>query len=123
MPDAERLVQLYADAPDHVRFHVLIPCEDAQAQVEASLSGGLRIAWDTVETIHSFDPDWTPPNGGHRVALAFRCDTPAEVDAVFADLVQAGAEPHKKPWDAFWGMRYAVVHDPDGNSVELFSPL
>jgi hypothetical protein len=30
---------------------------------------------------------------------------------------------HKLPWDAFWGMRYAVVHDPDGNGVDLFSPL
>ena len=34
----------------------------------------------------------------------------------------AGAEAHKEPWDAFWGMRYAIVHDPDGNSVELFCP-
>jgi len=105
------------------RLGLDVPAQPDPGHVEASLPGGLRIAWDTVETIHSFDPDWTPPNGGHRVALAFRCDTPAEVDAVFADLVQAGAEPHKKPWDAFWGMRYAVVHDPDGNSVELFSPL
>ena len=37
-------------------------------------------------------------------------------------LVKAGAEAHKEPWDAFWGMRYAIVHDPDGNSVELFCP-
>ncbi|WP_350275035.1 hypothetical protein [Kribbella sp. HUAS MG21] len=39
VPDAERLVQLYADAPDPVRFHVVIPCEDAKAQVEATLAG------------------------------------------------------------------------------------
>jgi hypothetical protein len=39
VPDAERLVQLYADAPDRVRFHVIIPCENAKAQVEATLSG------------------------------------------------------------------------------------
>jgi hypothetical protein len=24
--------------------------------------------------------------------------------------------------DAFWGMRYALVHDPDGNGVDLFCP-
>jgi hypothetical protein len=28
-----------------------------------------------------------------------------------------------KPWDAFWGQRYAVVHDPDGNGVDLLAPL
>ena len=27
------------------------------------------------------------------------------------------------PWDAFWGQRYAIVTDPDGNHVELFAPL
>ncbi|TDO58815.1 hypothetical protein EV651_10990 [Kribbella sp. VKM Ac-2571] len=36
--DAEQIVQLYADAPDRVQFHVVIPCEDAKTQVEASLA-------------------------------------------------------------------------------------
>ncbi len=26
-------------------------------------------------------------------------------------------------WDAFWGQRYAILHDPDGNGVDLFAPL
>jgi hypothetical protein len=39
VPDAERLAELYADAPDPVRFHVILPCEDAKAQVEATLAG------------------------------------------------------------------------------------
>ena len=30
---------------------------------------------------------------------------------------------HLAPWDAFWGQRYAVVLDPDGNHVDLFAPL
>jgi hypothetical protein len=38
VPDAERVVELYASAPDQVKFHVIIPCEDAPAQVEASLA-------------------------------------------------------------------------------------
>ena len=33
----------------------------------------------------------------------------------------AGYEGHKEPWDAFWGHRYAIVHDPDGNGVDLFA--
>ena len=37
---------------------------DAEDHVEATLPGGLRMAWDTVETIKSFDPTWTPPAGG-----------------------------------------------------------
>jgi len=27
------------------------------------------------------------------------------------------------PWDAFWGQRYAIVTDPDGNHISLFAPL
>lgn len=94
---------------------------DGEPHVEAPLAGGLRLAWDTVATIRSFDPDWTPPSGDHRIALAFRCDSPAEVDRVYADLVGAGYAGHKEPWDAFWGQRFAVVIDPDGNHVDLFA--
>jgi catechol 2,3-dioxygenase-like lactoylglutathione lyase family enzyme len=99
----------------------LPPEADREPHVEAALPGGLRLAWDTVETIRSFDPDWAPPSGGHRMGLAFRLDTPAEVDRAYDELVSLGYEGHKPPWDAFWGMRYAVVHDPDGNGVDLYA--
>ena len=99
------------------------PEADSEGHVEHSLPGGLRIAWDAVEVIRSFDPAWSPPGGGHRVSLAFRCDSPAEVDATYAALTAAGHAGHNPPWDAFWGQRYAVVHDPDGNSVDLFAPF
>jgi len=102
----------------------LPPEADGQPHVDTTLPGGLRMAWDTVETIRSFDPGWTPPTGGGpRVSLAFRCESPAEVDRAYQELVSVGYEGHKAPWDAFWGMRYAVVHDPDGNGIDLFAPL
>jgi catechol 2,3-dioxygenase-like lactoylglutathione lyase family enzyme len=101
-----------------------IPAElDKEPHAEFQLPGGPLIAWDTVATVTSFDPGWTAPRGGSRVALAFRCEDPADVDRMFGELTSAGYEGYKEPWDAFWGQRYAVVHDPDGNSVDLFSPL
>ncbi|MEU6343934.1 VOC family protein [Streptomyces sp. NPDC046977] len=97
---------------------------EGEPHVEAELPGGLRMAWDTRETVRSFDPAWTPPGpGGHGTALAFACDDPAEVDAVFAELTAAGYEGHLKPFDAVWGMRYATVRDPDGNAVDLYAQL
>jgi catechol 2,3-dioxygenase-like lactoylglutathione lyase family enzyme len=102
----------------------LPPEADQQPHVEISLPGGLRLAWDTVETIRSFDPDWSPPGaGGRGVALAFKLESPAAVDQAFRQLVAAGHRPHLPPWDAFWGQRYAVVFDPDGNPVDLFAPI
>jgi uncharacterized glyoxalase superfamily protein PhnB len=92
--------------------------------VEAPLPGGLRFTLDTEESIRSFDPSWTPPAGGHRVAVAFRCESPQDVDHLYRELVEAGAAGgHKEPWDAFWGQRYAQVKDPDGAVVDLFAPL
>ena len=96
---------------------------DSEPHVEATLPGGLRVAWDTIEIIRSFTPDWTEPRGSSRIGLAFACDDPADVDATYADLVAAGYHGHVEPWDAFWGQRYASIVDPDGNAIDLFAAL
>ena len=41
---------------------------------------------------------------------------------MYADLTGAGYRGQQPPYDAFWGARYAVVEDPDGNAVGLMSP-
>jgi catechol 2,3-dioxygenase-like lactoylglutathione lyase family enzyme len=106
------------------RLGLEIPADaDAESHVEAALPGGTRILWDTADMIRSFDPEWAPPSGGQRIGLAFLCEGPAEVDSTYADLVGAGYEGHREPWDAVWGQRYATLHDPDGNGVDLFAPL
>ena len=100
-----------------------IPAEkDSEPHVEVELPGGMRLAFDTVETIHSFHPEWKPPGGDNRIGLAFLCDAPAEVDATYERLVAKGYTGTKEPWDAFWGQRYALVLDPDGVEASLFAP-
>jgi catechol 2,3-dioxygenase-like lactoylglutathione lyase family enzyme len=96
---------------------------DSQPHVEVELGGGVRLMFDPVETIRSFDPGWQPPTGGHRIALALRCADPAALDALHDRLVGLGHRSHKAPWDAFWGQRYAILRDPDGNDVELYAAL
>jgi catechol 2,3-dioxygenase-like lactoylglutathione lyase family enzyme len=39
------------------------------------------------------------------------------------DILLEADDQHLEPWDAFWGMRYAVVRDPDGTPVDLFARL
>jgi len=90
---------------------------------EAVGPGGLRIMLDTEASVQSFS-DWEPPTGGgHRIALAFLCDSPGDVDRVYQELTAWGATGHTPPFDAFWGQRYAMIYDPDGNAVDLFAPL
>ncbi|MDT0342185.1 VOC family protein [Streptomyces litchfieldiae] len=107
------------------RLGVPVPdlVEKDAPHVEAVLPGGLRLAWDSAEMVRSITPEWDPRPAGQRVGLAFLCDGPAEVDRTYAELVAAGHPGEQEPWDAFWGQRYAVVRDPDGNSVDLFAPL
>jgi catechol 2,3-dioxygenase-like lactoylglutathione lyase family enzyme len=96
---------------------------DEAPHVEFVLPGGLRLCWDTEEVIASFDPEFVTGGSPGRSSLAFLADSPAAVDATYADLLGAGHDGHLAPWDAFWGQRYAVVHDPDGVTVDLFAPL
>jgi catechol 2,3-dioxygenase-like lactoylglutathione lyase family enzyme len=99
------------------------PSADTEGHVEVTLPGGMRLGWDTEEVIASFDESFRPVTGAGRVGLAFLCDSPEAVDAVYARLVGLGYHGHKAPWDAFWGQRYALVDDPDGTEVSLFAPL
>jgi uncharacterized glyoxalase superfamily protein PhnB len=99
------------------------PDPEGHGHVEATLPGGMRFALDTAAGIKEFDPGWKPPSGGHRMSVAFLCDSPADVDAVYKRLIDEGVQSYKEPWDAFWGQRYAQVKDPDGNVVDLFAPL
>jgi uncharacterized glyoxalase superfamily protein PhnB len=106
------------------RLGLSIPVEaDSEPHAEVELPGGMRLMWDTHELIKSIDPDATLTGGSGRISLAFQCASPAEVDAIYDAMTEAGYHGHKEPWDAFWGQRYAELRDPDGNGVDLYAPL
>lgn len=96
------------------------PGAESEGHVEVTLPGGMRFAWDSLEVIRSFDPDFEPHP---QHAGAYLCENPSAVDTLYRELLEAGYRGHKEPWDAFWGQRYAQVEDPDGHTVDLFAPL
>lgn len=96
---------------------------DDAPHAETTGAGGFRIMFDTVSSVASFDPEWTPATGGRRMSLAFECAGPDDVDARYADLTGSGYVGHLEPFDAFWGQRYATVADPDGNTVDFYAAL
>lgn len=89
---------------------------------ETTLPGGLRLMWDTAESVASFHPGFAPADGD-GAALAFDCDSPDGVDVTHKALLAAGCTDVQSPWDAFWGQRYAMVRDPDGYPIDLFAAL
>jgi catechol 2,3-dioxygenase-like lactoylglutathione lyase family enzyme len=63
-----------------------------------------------LDTLRSPEPD------APAFELGFKVD---DVDAAYAELVEAGAHPTTPPTDRPWGQRTAYVRDPDGHLIEL----
>lgn len=83
-------------------------------------SAGLDLDLDSRVFARRFDRGW--PEGRSGVILGFRVASREDVDRLYAELTQAGHPGQQPPYDAFWGSRYAIVEDPDGNPVGLMSP-
>jgi len=72
----------------------------------------------------AFAAKWNQGASGRSGAiLGFKVDSRAEVDALVSTLAVEGVPVQQEPYDAFWGARYAVVSDPDGNGVGIMSPI
>jgi uncharacterized glyoxalase superfamily protein PhnB len=76
---------------------------------------------DSTEFASQWNRGWTAGNTG--AVLGFRVASREAVDAIYADLTGAGYTGQQPPYDAFFGARYALVADPDGNSVGIMSPI
>lgn len=90
-----------------------------EPHVEVS-QNGFRLAFDTQSMIKDIYGGWEEPVG-HRIELAFLCDSPEALNELYHKVVDHGYDVHREPWDAFWGQRYAIVKDPDGNLISLFA--
>lgn len=115
------VVQDMKQALDFYRAMGLDIPESANAEPHVEVAKyGFRLAFDTQSMIKDIYGGWVEP-AGHRIELAFRCDSPDAVNELYHSIVDRGYEVHREPWDAFWGQRYAIVKDPDGNLISLFA--
>jgi uncharacterized glyoxalase superfamily protein PhnB len=80
----------------------------------------LDVDLDSTSFVHKWDRGWP---GGSGVVVGFKVDSRAEVDELVSSLAADGVPVQQEPYDAFWGARYAIVSDPDGNGVGIMSPV
>jgi catechol 2,3-dioxygenase-like lactoylglutathione lyase family enzyme len=97
--------------------------EWAPHHVNGVTSNGVRVEFDTVAFAKQWNPGLDEARLGSAVLPIFHVSARDEVDRVHARVTAAGHRSHKAPEDAFWGARYAIVEDPDGNSVGIMSPV
>src|SRR5574337_399193 len=111
MPQLNAIGIVVSDMAASIRFYRLLGIElpetPGEGHVQAD-AGGAQLMLDAEDLIRGFRPEWTRETG-NPVALAFECATPAEVDELYARVVEAGFRGEKEPWDAFWGQRYAQL--------------
>lgn len=105
------------------RLGVAVEVAEGGAHAEGPAGGGVSLELDTAESVRLWDSRWQGPAGGTgSCVLGFQLDSRDAVDRLYDELVAAGHAGHQVPFDAFWGARYAIVDDPDGNPVGLMSP-
>ena len=93
-----------------------------QAHHRASdIDDGMHLDLDSITFTPSWNAGW--PHGQAGVVVGFEVATISEVDRLHDHLMALGYSSQQSPYDTFWGARYAIVADPDGNSVGLMSPI
>jgi uncharacterized glyoxalase superfamily protein PhnB len=95
----------------------------AAAHVQLKMPSGFSLELDTAESARLWHAGWRADPAGVRVVIGFSLPTREAVDERYAELTSAGYAGRQPPFDAFWGARWAIVADPDGNDIGLMSPV
>ena len=112
--DMPRAVEFYR------RLGVEIPDGSEELEFVELKMSGLTFFLSTKAAQARWDPAAQPPApGGYKVLLEFFVDTAEALDAKYAELTSHGYASHCAPFDVSPTTRFAMVDDPDGNTVLL----
>jgi uncharacterized glyoxalase superfamily protein PhnB len=115
--DMGRAVEFYR------RLGVSIPDgSETQEHVEVRMSG-MTFFLSTKRANARWDPATRDPSGGYRIILEFYLETREALDAKYAQMIDFGYEAHCAPYDVSRDLRFAMVDDPDGNTILLSAAL
>ena len=82
---------------------------------------GLSVELDEHSSV-AFWNSGSPDDDAAATVLSIRVSSRDEVDAVWTRMTGLGYESRQRPFDAFFGSRFAVLADPDGHQIGLLSP-
>jgi catechol 2,3-dioxygenase-like lactoylglutathione lyase family enzyme len=128
VPDLHMLNLVVADMAASLDFYrrlgIAVPAgQDAAAHAQLRMPGGFSLELDTAESARLWHAGWRADPAGVGVVIGFSLPTREAVDERYAELTSTGYAGRQSPFDAFWGARWAIVADPDGNDIGLMSPI
>jgi catechol 2,3-dioxygenase-like lactoylglutathione lyase family enzyme len=118
--DMEKAVEFYR------RLGLDIPAgSEKQAHVQVKMGGGLTFFLDSKPT--RWDPGFGEQPGreqigasdGYRSILEFYLKERAILEAKYTELLDFGYQGFRAPYETAFGMYFAMVKDPDGNTILL----
>lgn len=74
--------------------------------------------WDS-SYVRRDDPEHKAAADSYRSVLEFYLKTQSAVEAKYAELTHFGYQGHRAPYKTSFGMCFALVKDPDGNTLLL----
>jgi catechol 2,3-dioxygenase-like lactoylglutathione lyase family enzyme len=126
-PVLDQVNLVVSDMAATVDFYRLLGLDVAAAEPPwdrhhrtASSPPGLDMDLDSSAFAAVWDQGWLAGRTG--AVIGFRVSSRDAVDQLYERLTAAGHGAEQPPYDAFWGARYAIVADPDGNAVGIMSP-
>ena len=128
-PDLHMLNLVVTDMSASLEFYrrlgVTVPDgdEDPGVHVQLRMPNGFSLELDTPESARVWHAGWREDPESVSVVVGFSLPDREAVDNRYAELIATGYRGRQPPFDAFWGARYAIVADPDGNDVGLMSPI
>ena len=121
--DMEASIAFYRELGVEIPEEAVWRTASGAHHVDLTMPGGLILHFDSEALALAYDAGWSAPAGsGSRTVLSFKVASREEVDAIYEKLTGLGHRSAQPPYDTFWGSRYAIVEDPDGNHVGVMSP-
>ncbi len=91
--------------------------------VDLTLPGGMTLHFDSPALAKVYNRGWREWSGeGSRTVVTFSVPAREDVDRIHTKLTALGHKTLQPPFDPFWGARYAIIEDPDGNQIGFMSP-
>jgi predicted lactoylglutathione lyase len=105
------------------------PGSEEKTHVGIKMGNGLTFFLDSRPSrwdprfIRRDDPGRMEASDGYRSILEFYLKTRDAVDAKYTELTGFGYQSHRAPYETSFGMYFAMINDPDGNTILLSGDL